>query len=51
MEKTHPLKTHDLSKDKVFEEESFASEQSVFRARGFAGNNVNFVPEHVAQNV
>lgn len=51
MEKTHPFKTHDSSKDTVFEEESFASEQSVFRARGFAGNNVNFAVKDVAQNV
>lgn len=29
------------TKDTTFEEENFASEQSLFRASGFAGNNVN----------
>lgn len=39
-----PQKTKDI----VFEEESFAPKQSVFRARGFAGNNVNFSIKDVA---
>lgn len=43
--------TSPKTKDPVFEEESFASEQSVFGARGFAGNNVNFALEDAAQNV
>lgn len=38
-------------KDTTFEEESFASEQSVFGATGFAGINVNFSIKDAAQNV
>lgn len=42
MEKTHSLKTHNFSKDTVFEEESFASEQSVLGARGSGGKKCEF---------